>query len=103
MDWADFARAATDRTAALELSFDGEEEATTSPHPAKVEFWRRVTGSTAAEPRRVMAEAFWMMSPQPLTPLPERSAQSDHLFVIVRTHACLHSDGCGSGTTLIVR
>ncbi|MGA0546417.1 hypothetical protein ACO2Q1_14185 [Brevundimonas sp. VNH65] len=61
VDWADFARAATDRTAALELSFDGEEEETTSPHPAKVEFWRRMTGSTAAEPRRVMAEAFWMM------------------------------------------
>lgn len=61
VDWADFARAATDRTAALELSFDGEEEATTSPHPAKVEFWRRVTGSTAAEPRRVMAEAVRMM------------------------------------------
>lgn len=60
VDWADFARATMEPMTALELSFAAE-EGVRSPHPARVDLWRRLTGSTAADPLDVKAEALKLM------------------------------------------
>lgn len=72
VDWADFARAAMEPTTALELSFEGE-EGVRSPHPAKVDLWRRLTGSTAADPLEIKAEALKLL----VEGLLERNAEYD--------------------------
>ena len=72
VDWADFARAATEPLTALELSFAAEEGARTA-HPARVELWRRLTGCTAADPLEVKAEALKLM----IEGLLEKNAEYD--------------------------
>lgn len=72
VDWADFARAATEPMTALELSFAAEEGARTA-HPARVELWRRLTGCTAADPLEVKAEALKLM----IEGLLEKNAEYD--------------------------
>ena len=75
VDWADFARAAMEPTTALELSFQNE-EGVTSPHPAKVDLWRRLTGSTAADPLDVKADALRLM----IEGLLEQNAEYNRAF-----------------------
>lgn len=75
VDWADFARAAMEPVTALELSFQNE-EGVTSPHPAKVDLWRRLTGSTATDPLDVKADALRLM----IEGLLEQNAEYNRAF-----------------------
>lgn len=82
VDWADFARAAMEPMTALELSFAAEEGVKT-PHPARVDLWRRLTGSTAADPLDVKAEALNLM----IEGLLERNAEYNREWAARRAGA----------------
>lgn len=60
VDWVDFGRAAMDPTVALEVSLEGELD-DAEPHPAKVAFWREMTGETDPRPIAARLAAQWML------------------------------------------